>query len=314
MNHISSAPDGGLFQSKMWKEFQEFLGKEIFETPFFWGVLQKAPVLGVYGEVSRGPAQSSLTPEELKVVIITVAREKKLSLLRIEPQHDSLIAGIQKAGLQIRKAPLDAQPREILMFPLVKSEEEIFAEMKSKTRYNIRLAQKKGIIVRPVANENEEAQFLELLLATARRKNISFHKKEYYQKFIQFFSQEKGTTLVAVKDGRVLAGSVIVFYENTAYYVHGGSSDEGRNAMAPHLLQWEQIRMAKTRGCTQYDFGGVSIQKSVTGKDWGGITRFKQGFAPSTESLLLPGTYDIIFSPVRYYSYQALTRLKNLFL
>lgn len=314
MHPHSSAQDGGLFQSKIWKEFQEYLGKETFETALFWGVLQRAPLLGLYGEVSRGPDQASLSAEALKSTIVTLARQQKLSLLRIEPQHHSLLTALEKTGLRIRKAPLDAQPKEFLMLSLVKSEEEIFAEMKSKTRYNIRLAEKKGVIVRPIANQDEEMQFLELLSATAKRKNVSFHKKEYYQQFIKFFSQERGVTSVAIKDGKVLAGSTLVFFENTAYYIHGGSSNEGRNVMAPHLLQWEQIRLAKAKNCTQYDFGGVSIQKSVVGKDWGGVTRFKKGFAPHTESILLPGTYDIIFSPLRYYGYQVLIRIKKLFL
>lgn len=313
MDSTSFAKDGGLFQSEVWKEFQISLGKETFETSFFRGVLQTAPLLGTYGEVSRGPIQKTLNPREVKDVFTTLAQQKELSFVRIEPQDASLLKDLQESGLRVRKAPFDVQPREILMLPLEKEEGDIFAEMKSKTRYNIRLAQKKGVEVHPLATPEEEEQFLNLLAATAKRKNISFHTKTYYRKFIQFFTESRGETFVAVKEGKVLAGSTVVFFGTTAYYVHGGSSDEGRDAMAPHLLQWEQIRLAKAKNCRQYDFGGVSIQHQVPGKDWGGITRFKRGFAPHTESLLFPGTYDIIFSPLRYFSYLWLTRIKNLF-
>lgn len=314
MNQDFLIPDGGLFQSEVWKEFQKHLGKEIFETTDFWGVIQQSPVLGRYGEIPRGPVQPVLSPVILNEALTMVAKKSALSCIRLEPQHQSLVEELLQASLHVRKAPLDAQPKEILMLSLEKSESDIFAEMKSKTRYNIRLAQKKGIEVRPATNEKEVGQFLDLLAATAKRKNISFHSRKYYQEFIQFFSGEKGTTFVALHNGKVLAGSTVVVYNKTAYYIHGGSSDEGRSFMAPHLLQWEQIRFAKAKNCTQYDFGGVAIQHTEVGKDWSGITRFKTGFAPATESTVFPGTYDIIFSPTRYFLYQWLVTLKNIFL
>lgn len=312
MNQEYFALDGGLFQSELWKEFQVSLGKEIFSTPLFWGVIQEAPVLGKYAEVSRGPSQDSIPPAQLNDAISELVSKHKISLLRVEPQHDAVLKNLFQTDLSVRKAPLDAQPKEILMLNLDKSEEEILAAMKPKTRYNIRLAQKKGVEVRPLKNKEEEEQFLAVLAATASRKNISFHKKEYYQKFIEFFSEEKGTTFVAIKNGKVLAGGTVIIFGDTAYYMHGGSSDEGRESMAPHLLQWEQIRFAKAKGCTRYDFGGVAIQHTEKGKDWTGITRFKVGFAPATESTLFPGTYDIIFSPARYWSYYLLTKIKKL--
>ncbi len=313
MGEHSFIPDGGLFQSDLWKEFQLHLGRELFKTPLFWGVVKTAPLLGRYGEASRGPALENVTSQALSGVFLKLAQEKNLTLLRVEPQYASVAKTLFETDFLVKKAPLNAQPKEILMLFLQEDEEAIFASMKPKTRYNIRLAQKKGVEVRPLLNKDEENQFLDMLAATAKRKNISFHDREYYRQFIHFFTEEKGTTFVAVKDGVVLAGSTVVLYEETAYYVHGGSSNEGRNVMAPHLLQWEQIRFAKSKGCTQYDFGGVAIQHEEKGKDWGGITRFKTGFAPQTKSTLFPGTYDVIFSPTRYYTYHWLARIKNFF-
>lgn len=307
------APDGGLFQSEVWKEFQVSLGREIFEGELFWGVIEHAPLLGRYGEVSRGPLQERLKPHLLNKTFTALAQKNNLSLIRVEPQHDALLRNLLRSGLRVKKAPLDAQPKEFLMLNLEKSENELLAAMKSKTRYNIRLAEKKGIEVRPFKSNEEKAELLDLFSATAKRKNISFHSRKYYEASIDFFSDERGATFVAVQDGKVLAGSILAFFADTAYYLHGGSSDEGRNAMAPHLLQWEQIRASKAKKCTQYDFGGVSIQHVDSRKDWRGITRFKTGFAPHTKSLVLPGTYDIIFSPFRYYTYKWLTGIKNIF-
>jgi lipid II:glycine glycyltransferase (peptidoglycan interpeptide bridge formation enzyme) len=185
--------------------------------------------------------------------------------------------------------------------------------MKSKWRYNIRLAEKQGVTVAVAESEEERTAFFTLMSATAERKNIVFHAAEYYKTFTEFFSREKGELLVVKKDGEVLAGAALIYYQKTAYYVHGGSSNSGRNLMAPHLLQWQAIQRAQSKGCTQYDFGGVSVQRKVpAGKDWSGITRFKQGFAPDTETTVLPGTYDIIFSPIKYSIYRRLIAVKRL--
>lgn len=311
MENTTLAPDGGLFQSETWKEFQVSLGKEVFTGDLFWGTLEKVPLLGCYGEVSRGPAQETFKPHFLYKTFKALAKKHHLSLIRVEPQYEVLLSHLWHSGLRVKKAPLDAQPKEFLVLSLEKNKEELLAQMKSKTRYNIRLAEKKGIQVRPPATREEELEFLDLFTATAKRKKITLHSREYYQKSIEFFTGERGQTFVAVKDGKVLAGGIIAFWGKTAYYLHGASSDEGRSDMAPYLLQWEQIRFAKAKGCTQYDFGGVSIKYQVPGKDWRGITRFKQGFAPHTKSVVLPGTYDIVFAPFRYYSYRWLTGLKK---
>lgn len=314
MNELAQSKDGGLFQSGIWKAFQQSLGKQIFETEYFWGTITRAPFLGRYGEVSRGPVQEKLDAKKINILFQGLAQEKNLSFLRVEPQHQSLVENFSDLNILFRKAPFDVQPREILMLPLTDNEDDIFAHMKAKTRYNIRLAQKKGVAVRSVNNKEEVEQFLDLLMATAHRKKITFHSREYYRAFIDFFSENKGQTFIAIQNGKVLAGATLVFFEGTAYYLHGGSSDEGRNCMAPHLLQWEQIRYAKKVGCTQYDFGGITKNYALKGKNWTGITRFKEGFAPHVEAVAFPGTYDIIFSPFRYYGYQWVQRIKKVFI
>lgn len=305
--------DGGLFQSDMWKVFQQSLGKKTFETEYFWGVLGSAPLLGNYGEISRGPVCLETNVEGVKNTFQNLAKIHNLSFVRVEPQEESTIQSLQRTSLTVRKAPFDVQPREILLLSLEPSEEQLFQGMKSKTRYNIRLAEKKSITIVPLKSEEHQEEFLDILGATAARKGVVFHSREYYQKFITFFTNEKGATFVALKNGKVLAGATLVFCNKTAYYVHGGSSNEGRNCMAPHLLQWEMIRFAKNAGYMQYDFGGVARNFIPKGKDWSGITRFKEGFAPTLEVTVFPGTYDIIFAPIRYYLYQWLLRCKKVF-
>jgi lipid II:glycine glycyltransferase (peptidoglycan interpeptide bridge formation enzyme) len=202
------------------------------------------------------------------------------------------------------------QPKEILMMDITPSEEELLSQMKSKTRYNIRLAEKKGVVVKQTREPEDIEVFLKIMQETALRKDVHFHPKEYFQAFLDFFSEDVCTLFVAVYEGKILAGSLVAFYEGTAYYLHGGSRDAGREVMAPHLLQWEQIREAKRRGCTKYDLGGVAIQTAPKGKDWSGITRFKRGFAPHIDPLVFPGTYDFVLHNLRYKLYSTLQKIR----
>ncbi len=290
--------DGGLFQSEAWKGFQEFLGRHIFAGPHFFGTTETAHFLGKLGYVPRGPVST-----EAAQTVGQVAQKEGLSALRVEPQTKEVLEALRKTYTVV-KSPFDVQPREFLLMDIAQTEEELLKTMKSKWRYNIRLAEKKNVEVSATRDPQDVAAFLDLMQQTAARKSIRFHPKAYYAKFLEFFAEDVCQLFVAKRNGVVLAGSLLVIYENTAYYLHGGSSDAGRNVMAPHLLQWRQIQYAKMRDCTQYDFGGVAIQHQPKNKDWSGITRFKQGFAPTTKSILLPGAYDIIFAPGWYRAYR----------
>ncbi len=314
------SPDGGLFQSKEWAAFQVAAGKQTVEwswgtSPVF-GVELPLPYIGKYLYVPRGP----LIPQELfgqinQKELLDLARTKKYIFLRVEPQSELLQEQLAKVfGRRFHKASHDIQPRETLMLNITRNEETLLAEMKSKTRYNIRLAEKHGIRIEETRDQQDREAFFDLLTKTAARKDIHFHPRAYYEKFLEYFDHETCELLVAKKEEEVLAGILILYYRDTAYYLHGGSNDHGRKYMAPHLLQWEAIKRARARGITQYDFGGVAIREaSPQGKDWAGITRFKQGFAPTTETLLFPGAYDIVIDSKRYKLYQVLRTLKTLF-
>ncbi len=309
----NAIPDGGLFQSKEWTDFQLAAGKRVASfhlgSASVFGIEYQLPRIGRYLYVPRGPIVEEVHQQEL----LAFAKEKEYIFLRVEPQSELLKEQLGKIfGKYFCKASHDIQPREILMLDVTKNEDILLAEMKSKTRYNIRLAEKHGIFVEETQTDSDKTAFFELLTKTAARKDIHFHPQAYYQKFLEHFDRETCELLVAKKDGEVLAGILVLYYADTAYYLHGGSNDHGRKYMAPHLLQWEAMKRARARGMKQYDLGGVAVKEaSPQGKDWSGITRFKQGFAPHTETLLFPGAYDIVIDSKRYVLYQFLRTLKT---
>ena len=331
---------------------------------FFWAnvIEHKLPIVGSYFYIPRGPvmrisnspsyliSQPEADPpladnkipnlkSEIKN-LINLAKENNIGWIRIEPQNEKTLEviskvepfSIQGSTFETRKSPHDMQPRELFIIDITKSEEELLAEMKQKTRYNIKLSQKHNVSVKvisnfqfPISNEipNSNDQnpkfyidkFIELVKITAERDKITPHPESYYRKMFEVIPAENLKLYVAEYQNKVIAANIIIHYGNTATYLHGASDNEYRNVMAPYLLQWQAIIDAKKAGLSRYDFGGINSknQEPRTKNSWQGITKFKTGFSPSTSPIVFPGSYDIVVNPFKYYLYRVLQKLKSIF-
>lgn len=306
-------------QSEDWLHFQEAAGKEV--VPFSGedfsanGIMHTLPLVGKYLYIPRGPQTIN---KEIIERLITGAKERDAQWIRIEPEKEVLeeikksvgtLRQAQSGNLRVTKAPHDMQPREIFKIDITPSEEALLQAMKPKTRYNIRLAEKRGVKIFITREEKYRQAFLDLITATSGRKGITPHPRGYYETFFSVFPEEVCRLFVAEYEGQVLAANLVIFYGDTVTYLHGGSSDLHRDTMAPFLLQWETIKQAKNEGYHFYDFGGVKTESSDS--SWAGITRFKTGFSPKTEPTLYPGTYDIILAQLPYTMYRMLQKLKS---
>lgn len=282
-----------------------------------FGLVHTLPVVGCYLYTPKWPAENQKSKiKNQKALLESIASEAHVGWIRIEPETEELLAELQQVfGSRLVKAPHDMQPRENLIIDITKSEDELLAEMKPKTRYNVRLAEKHGVRIFTTNEEKYQKTFLDLIQATAKRQGILTHPKSYYQQFLAVFPRESYALFVAEYAGEVLAANTVIFSGDTAVYLHGGTSDAHREVMAPFRLQWEQMRAAKGRGCTQYDFGGVSTNSKLKTRNsklnsWAGITRFKIGFSPATPTTLSPGSYDIIINSWRYRIYRVVRPLQ----
>ena len=189
--------------------------------------------------------------------------------------------------------------------------------MKSKTRYNIKLAEKKEVRIkkREVSGEYVE-DFLRLSKIMAERQGIVTHNESYYRKMFEVIPSEIIKLYIAEYENKIIAANIIIFYGDMTTYLHGASDDKYKNLMAPYLLQWQAIKDAKAVGCAKYDFGGVKIRsknKEARSKknSWEGITRFKLGFSPNTETVEYPGCYDIIINQKKYWLYRTIQKIKS---
>ena len=242
--------------------------------------------------------------------------------LRLEPENAASFETLQLLARQQRFQVVPTtsiQPRQTTLLDLHKTEEELLAAMHSKHRYNIRLAEKKGVTVQIYSENLQEMfpDFWRLLVDTAKRQGFRTHSPEYYSQLLKNLEPEGMAHLVfACLDNKPLATMILVTYGGIATYLHGGSSEEHKEYMAPYLLQWRAIQHAKALGCTTYDFWGThavfddaeNIWKPELGHASAGVTRLKLGFGGEVKEY--PGAFDVILDPFWYSAYKALRTLR----
>jgi lipid II:glycine glycyltransferase (peptidoglycan interpeptide bridge formation enzyme) len=129
---------------------------------------------------------------------------------------------------------------------------------------------------------------------------------------LEVFPSEMLRLYCAEYEGEIIAANLVLFCGETATYLHGASGDKHRNVMAPFLLQWQAILDAKEIGCTKYDFGGVQTSgvQHKAHSDLTGVSNFKLGFGPHTETIVFPGTFDMIVNSRAYALYRGLQKAK----
>lgn len=204
------------------------------------------------------------------------------------------------------------QPPSTIRVDLSAAEDDILMAMKSKTRYNIRLAKRKEVIVQP---SSDVRAFHRMMLTTGQRDAFGVHSLAYYQRAYDLFApQGSCVLLIAEYQGQPLAGLMAFKHGETAWYFYGASTDEERNRMPTYLLQWEAMRWAKRSGCRVYDLWGIpdfpedELEESFLKRSDGlwGVYRFKRGFDGEISRTI--GAWDRVYHNRLYKLYQFWTR------
>jgi peptidoglycan pentaglycine glycine transferase (the first glycine) len=212
-----------------------------------------------------------------------------------------------KKGVVVRVSSHNIQPPRTIIVDMRGSEDDSLARMKQKTRYNIRLAEKKGVTVRPW---KDLPAFHQMLLATGGRDGFGVHNLEYYRRAYELFHPTGMVELlVAEYESKPLAALMVFARGRRAWYIFGASSDEERNRMPTYLLQWEAMRWARSKGAEEYDLWGVpdedndALESKFTERSDGlwGVYRFKRGFGGELKRAVQ--AMDRVYNPLLYKLY-----------
>jgi lipid II:glycine glycyltransferase (peptidoglycan interpeptide bridge formation enzyme) len=212
--------------------------------------------------------------------------------------------------VQLQKV-LDVQPAITRIVDLRKTEEALYGEMKSKTRYNARLSERQGVECKIVGLE-EFPNFVRLMKQTAKRDKFSIHPEEYFKKMLETLTGGETHALMAMAyfEGRPLAANICVDFGGARTYLHGATSNLHRNIRAQYGLHTFLLRDAQERGLKSFDFWGVAPEGFADDHEWAGISRYKEGYGGSIVEM--PGTFDCVLKTAWYKTYQAGRKLRRL--
>jgi peptidoglycan pentaglycine glycine transferase (the first glycine) len=271
------------------------LKKNIFYAP-------RGPVLDI-----SHPGLFSFLLEEIK----KLARKHQAIFLKIDPDipakdplwHEALkregFRGVEKGeGFE------GIQPKYVFRLDISPDEEQLMKNFHQKTRYNIRLAERKGVKIINNGTREDLTVFYRVLQETCARDRFLVRSFQYFADLYDLLTPPGFTRLFLAKfEDKVIAGAILLKIGDKAWYLYGASSNEARNTMPNYLMQWEMIKWAKSQGCTLYDFRGVSGDLSEDNPLYG-LYRFKKGFSGEFTEFI--GEYDLIFQPAVYWLYQVL--------
>lgn len=322
---VSNARTGSFLQSYEWGEWQKNLGREAFR--FFLtdnfnnnntvGTIQliKMPLpLGrFYLYAPYGPVIMKHETCNMEHLIQEIKQKfSEAVFMRIEPKEKLSAVSSQLSASKV----LNIQPGKTLLIDLSKTEQVLLAEMHSKTRYNINLAKKHGVraeqeIVVTPGHGLYFTEVVKLIADTETRQKYKGHEREYYEKFIDFFSfyensDIKVSVYKALYNRELVSAGIFLDFGNTRTYLFGGSSENFKNIMSPYLLHWTAMIDAKKQNLKFYDFWGT---ETAAGKV-SGFVRFKLGFGGN--ELIYGGAYDLAINRNVYALYKILRKLKKM--
>ena len=236
------------------------------------------------------------------------AEKNNFLFIKLEPYIEKDNLKIENFKLKIQRSPHPLFPDWTMILDLRASEDELLKNMKSKTRYNIRLAQKKGVTVQEMSDKKGFEIFSKLYFETTQRQKYLGHNYEYHKIIWESLKDKMVHILIAFYNNIPLGAYELFIFKDRAYYPYGGSSDEYRNVMAPNLLMWEAIRFAKEKGALYFDMWGAAPPDAPDSDPYSGFTRFKEGYGAEFNNIA--GSYDLIIRPMLYSIYNLVYKLR----
>lgn len=233
----------------------------------------------------------------------------RLELLTPFSETDtSLTAALTQA--HYKKSFEEVQPEHRQWIDISKDETTIIASMKEKGRYNVRLAERKGVKTRISTDTKDVEVFYSIFKETADRDGFSIRSKQYFDDLCaMLFAQKTGELVIAEFEGVPLAALIITYYDGLASYLYGASSSKYRNLMAPYAAHLAAIRSAKKHDCTIYDLLQITPLNAHEKHHYTNLTRFKQQFGGERVDLI--GSWDYVYQPLWYQGFKMAEKMRR---
>lgn len=318
---VAASPHADLLQSWEWGQIKSrsgwaarrYAAEDGGDIVAAASVLRTRPLKGapplLYAP--RGPVFSAERPEALHALIRHIQAEAGGAFVlkcdpAVEPSspeaHALRAAGFRDAG---GGGFGGVQPKAVMVLDLDPDEDKLLEGFKSKWRYNIRLAERRGVVVER-ASRDELGTFYDVLLTTAERDGFFVRGRSYFETLYDTLHPHGMLSLwLARYQGRAVAGAICFAFGGRVTYVYGASANEDRNVMPNHLMQWTMIRDAKAQGASIYDFRGVSPVRDgqVAEPHIAGLNRFKEGFG--ARYVEYTGDLDLPLRPLMWRAWMA---------
>ncbi len=274
--------------------------------------IRKMPIFGNMMYSSRGPVcdiHDKKVLEQLTEGIKELGKKYNAFVLRIEPDikkdDQEFRKIVEEIGYKIKDDAKDfkdeIQPRFVFRLDIKgKTEDEVLARCHQKTRYNIRLAKRKGVVVKEGTREDLK-DFHKIMIETGSRDGFIIRSLDYFEKMYDELAPKHMKLLMAYYEDKPISGIIPIMYGNKTWYLYGASSNQHRNLMPNYLLQWEMIRQAIQNKCDVYDFRGVSGVVDESHPQYG-LYRFKKGFGAEFTEFI--GEVYWPFKPLTYKLYK----------
>lgn len=326
---LTSQPRGHLLQSYEWGELNRYLGGRIYRL----GALENGRVIGAmmltvsrvptpgprfnWLYCSRGPTVECPDSPALAALIESVqgiARAENAVVLRLEPNiadddpHlDEWIAAYHKLGFQTN--PHAVHGRRSWVLDIRPDAEQLLANFKTTWRQNVRIGERKGVVIREAANEADFDAYYELLKITSERDAFFIHNRDYHREILrQFADQGDAVLYLAEHEGEAIAAKMLIRFGQWCWDMFGASSNNKRNLKPNYLLQYRCIQWAKARGCSYFDFRTIP-EILEAGEEMWGVYEYKQGFGGFSR-LNMP-TQDYVYRPLIYSGWSKLVEIRR---
>ncbi|MFZ2664011.1 MAG: peptidoglycan bridge formation glycyltransferase FemA/FemB family protein [Patescibacteria group bacterium] len=290
-----------VLQSDLWEKFKNSYGTPAIRvgnvvytkhkipfTPYFYGYCPRVNPFDInFNEIKESLEENSCVAVHFDVPNVTKDDPFAEKAIKIFKDNKCILS----SRVEFAKGNF--------LIDLTKPEEEILANMHKKHRYNIKLAQKKGVVVRESTNDKDFDLFFKLYDETGKRQKFFSRSRNYLEKVWKTFREENMShLLIAEYEGKPLSAWLLIIYGDVLYYPYGGSTQEDKGVQSSCLLGWEAIRFGKKMGCTLFDMWGATEDMSNTSDPYYGFSLFKQKFGAKHVTYI--PSYDYVINSSVY--------------